>query len=172
MRFTFKNRSQTGAIILPLSPSVTLRPGGSRVFDLPASSVDVEAIHQLVDAKLLFVSSADDPGVPDDIEVPVAAANGLYAQMAIMPSGATPQVDFQAAEVYTSTISENTAITLSTPVLDKVITLVVDGNFTFAMPGSVTVLGGGTYDGATTNYIYIHCIDAVTPAYIATINQA
>lgn len=96
---------------------------------------------------------------------------GAGASQATLPAGGTPDVDFTASEIYTGTLAENTVVTLSNPILDKVILLIVDGAFTFTLPGTATVVGGGSYNGAVDNYIYVHCIDATTPAYVVTISQ-
>lgn len=83
-------------------------------------------------------------------------------------------VDFAASEYLTKTLSANTTLTISNPTFGKTVRLEVDSpaGETFALPGSVTVIGGGTYDtGGAVNYIEIYCTDQATPAFIARIEQ-
>lgn len=84
------------------------------------------------------------------------------------------EVDFATSTVLTKTLSSNTTLTIINPIFDKTIMLEIDSpaSETLDLPGSVTVIGGGTYDtGGAVNYINIYCNDESTPTYLATIVQ-
>lgn len=76
-------------------------------------------------------------------------------------------VDFQTDHILTKTLSANTTLTFSNPVLGKMIILEIDSSAseTLTLPGTATVLEG-EYDSAETNIIAVLCVDASTPEYL------
>ena len=76
-------------------------------------------------------------------------------------------IDMQGDEIKTQTLTGNTIYTISNPELGRVIILELDGVFTVTLPGTVTVLNGDYLPALGTNWLYLQCIDAVTPAYNA-----
>jgi len=86
-------------------------------------------------------------------------------------------VDWSTGAIFYKTLTANTTFTFSglDNALNKVITLLISGNYTLALPTNVNIISG-EYDGTVDNYIQIHCVyvDTETPAnniYWATINQ-
>lgn len=79
-------------------------------------------------------------------------------------------IDFEAGAIFTKTIAANTTITISNPIPNKVVTVIISGDFALTLPSSVKVITG-EYDGTVDNYIQIHCVDAVTPSFWAVISQ-
>lgn len=80
-------------------------------------------------------------------------------------------IDFSLNDVVrTKTLTANTTLSLTNPILDKTITLEVDGNFTLTFPASVNIVNG-SYDGTVQNWVMFYCVDAATPTYLATIMQ-
>lgn len=75
--------------------------------------------------------------------------------------------------IFTKTLVKNTTISFRTEstYLNKVILLIVSGDFALILPENVFILNG-TYVGTVPNYIYIHCI-AVSPVeqFLVTISQ-
>jgi hypothetical protein len=84
-------------------------------------------------------------------------------------------IDFQSGEIFvdnsTSLTAGSWSYTISNPVLDKVIMLIIPPiDFaTIALPLSVDILKGSFANYK--NYVYIHCIDSMTPTYVSTINH-
>lgn len=82
-------------------------------------------------------------------------------------------INWSMGAIFTMTLTKNTTILFRTDstYLNKVILLVVSGDFALILPEGTVILNG-TYVGTATNYIYIHCI-AVSPVeqYLVTINQ-
>jgi len=69
---------------------------------------------------------------------------------------AASDVDWSSGGIYTKTLSANTTFTFSNLKLNKVITLIVSGNYSVTFPTYCKRISG-TYDGSTTNYIQFHC---------------
>ncbi len=105
----------------------------------------------------------------------VVAVTGDYKDLNITSEAsamAANDIDFTSGDGHlTKTMGSNTTFTFSNPQLGRVIYLELDGNYTPTWPVTATVIGGGTYDGSVTNYVYIHCADSGTPAYNITISQ-
>lgn len=82
-------------------------------------------------------------------------------------------INWSMGAIFTMKLTKNTTISFRTDstYLNKVILLVVSGDFALILPEGTAILNG-TYVGTATNYIYIHCI-AVSPVeqYLVTINQ-
>ena len=72
-------------------------------------------------------------------------------------------INWSASGIFTKTLSANTIFTFSNLQLNKVITLILTGNYTITWPSYMDAdhfIGGDDYDGTVTNYIQIHCTDA------------
>jgi len=69
------------------------------------------------------------------------------------------------------TLTANTTYTFNSLQKGKTIVLKMTGSFTPTFPASVVVLNGGTYTGASQNYILMTCVDSVTPLVFMTINK-
>jgi hypothetical protein len=68
-------------------------------------------------------------------------------------------IDWSAAGVFTKTLTAATTFTFSNLQLNKVITVVLTGNFVVTLPTYVKVISG-EYDGTVANYIQFHCTNA------------
>lgn len=82
-------------------------------------------------------------------------------------------INWSMGAIFTMTLTKNTTILFRTDstYLNKVILLVVSGDFALILPEGTAILNG-TYVGTVQNYIYIHCI-AVSPVekFLVTISQ-
>lgn len=82
-------------------------------------------------------------------------------------------INWSVGAIFTKTLVKNTTISFRTEstYLNKVILLIVSGDFALILPENVIILNG-TYVGTVSNYIYIHCI-AVSPVeqFLVTISQ-
>lgn len=82
-------------------------------------------------------------------------------------------INWSVGAIFTKTLDENTTILFRTDstYLNKVILLIVSGDFALILPEEAFILNG-TYVGKVQNYIYIHCI-AVSPVekFLVTISQ-
>lgn len=82
-------------------------------------------------------------------------------------------INWSVGAIFTKRLVENTTIFFRTDstYLNKVILLIVSGDFALILPEGTIILNG-TYVGTVTNYIYIHCI-AVSPVeqFLVTISQ-
>ncbi len=108
-----------------------------------------------------------DARIPvDDSAGYTKIGNDLKTSSAIAASA----IDWSASGVFTKTLTANTTFTFSNVQLNKVIALVLSGNFTLTMPSGVKVVSG-EYDGSTTNYIQLHCTDATTPVVWCVVSQ-
>ena len=67
-------------------------------------------------------------------------------------------INWSMGAIFTMTLTKNTTILFRTDstYLNKVILLVVSGDFALILPEGTAILNG-TYVGTATNYIYIHC---------------
>lgn len=70
-------------------------------------------------------------------------------------------IDWSAGGVFTKTLSGNTTFTFSNLQLNRIITLVVSGNYTLTLPSSCKRISG-TYSGSGSNYIQFHCTNAAS----------
>ena len=70
-------------------------------------------------------------------------------------------IDWSSAGVFTKTLSGNIIFTFSNLQLNKVITVILTGDYVITWPAYMDAdhLISGEYDGTTTNYIQIHCTD-------------
>lgn len=88
-------------------------------------------------------------------------------------STTTASLDFQGNDVRTLAIATNTNLTISNPVQSRTVLLEVTSSSgaILTLPGSVTIIGGGTFVANVVNYITLFCNDQATPSYLATIAQ-
>lgn len=69
---------------------------------------------------------------------------------------ASTAIDWSLGGVYTKVMTANTTFTFGNLQQNKVITLILSGNYTVAFPAYCKRISG-TYDGSTANYIQFHC---------------
>ena len=93
---------------------------------------------------------------PSDASVSYAKiAADLTRKQAVSAS----DIDWNSGGIFTKAMSANTTFTFSNLKLNKTITIVLSGNYVVTLPTYCKRISG-TYDGATTNYIQLHCTDA------------
>lgn len=79
-------------------------------------------------------------------------------------------IDMSGDKFKTKTITENTVFSLINPTLGSVIHIRLDGDFTVTLPATVGNKSiGNEYDGTKINNLFILCINAVAPLYIAAL---
>ena len=92
-------------------------------------------------------------GVPNDGTVThVKLHTSLKSRAAISAS----EIDWSAGAIFTKTLSSATTFTFVNIAINKVITLIISGNYTLTLPTGCKRISG-SYDGSKTNYISIHC---------------
>ncbi len=71
-------------------------------------------------------------------------------------------IDWSTAGIFTKTLTAATTFTFSNLQVNKVITIVLDGNYTITWPSYMDEnhLISGEYDGTVKNYIQVHCTNA------------
>lgn len=79
-------------------------------------------------------------------------------------------VNFLEAKVFTKTLTENTVLTFSNYKIGDVKDLIITGDFTLTLPGSVKIITGN-YNGLVSNFIQIVCTDSTTPEFWVSISQ-
>jgi hypothetical protein len=75
-------------------------------------------------------------------------------------------VDFDLGIQGYKTLVGNTTLTFSNYFVGKIISLVIDGDYTLTLPAGVDVGDLANYDGTKTNYIQVYCADAITPVFL------
>lgn len=80
-------------------------------------------------------------------------------------------IDFRNSYIRHTQIHAATTFSIRNPVLNKTVILEVTGNYALSLGDNVTTVDG-TYDGTKMNWIFIRCMDEVTPVYIAEIKTA
>lgn len=115
-----------------------------------------------------FTELYDGAGVADD-SITYAKLADEFTTVDALTAGATVNVDFSAAQVYTLTITENTTLTFSNVSTGLVKDIIVTGNFTLTLPTSVKEISG-TYDGTVSNLIQIVSTNGSTEQW-ATISK-
>lgn len=79
-------------------------------------------------------------------------------------------LDFANSYIRHTILTAATTLSIRNPKLNKTVILECTGNYTLSIPdGTIT---SGTYDGTKTNWLYIHCVDEVTPTYVIRIETA
>lgn len=80
---------------------------------------------------------------------------------------AATEIDFEAAAVFTKTITANTTFTFSNYKTGDIKMVELTGNFTVTWPTGSKRVSAGSYDGtATPNYIQVECTSATTPVFL------
>ena len=101
-------------------------------------------------------SRLSDTRTPTDATVSYAKiATDLTSRVAVSAS----DIDWSSGGVYTKTITGTTTFTFSNLKLNKVITLVLTGNYTVNLPSYCKKISG-TYAGTVANYIQFHCTNS------------
>lgn len=98
-------------------------------------------------------------GLSDTSVTYAKVANDLKSKQTI----SALDIDWSTGGIFTKTMTTGSTFTFSNLQLNKTITLVISGNYTFALPIYCKKISG-TYDGATTNYIQAHCTNSTTAA--------
>ena len=82
-----------------------------------------------------------------DLDVEFTAKIGLVGN----------SINWAQGAIFTKTLMGNTALSFwGSPVQNRVITLLITGDYALIFPTNVVVMSG-KYDGTTSNYIQIHC---------------
>ena len=79
-------------------------------------------------------------------------------------------IDFANSEIITKALVANSTFTISNPKNGHVVDLELTGPWTLTLPSAIKVMKG-EYDGNKTNHVFIMCVEAAVPRYIATILQ-
>ena len=72
-------------------------------------------------------------------------------------------IDWSVGGIYYKTFSGDQTFTFSNLKLNKVITVILIGNYSVSLPSYCKRLAG-TYNGSATNYIQLHCTNATSSA--------
>jgi len=160
----------TGEILVADSGDNNYIVGSGRVFGtgLPASATKIwpssefgDAARKNVGTTAGTVCAGDDsrlggtPANPADDSVTYAKLNSTLKQRSAVSASA---IDWSAAAIFTKTLGANTTFTFSNLQLNKVITLLVSGNYTVTLPTYCKRISG-TYSGTAANYIQFHCVN-------------
>ena len=159
--------------------SKEIKSSGKKIDDSAAASASVlwtsnkfgSAATKNVGSTSGTVCAGDDSrlgSVSDGAVTYAKLASSLVSRSAL--SGTS--IDWSAAAIFTKTLSTGTTFTFSNLQLNKVITLVITGNYTLSLPSYCKRISG-TYDGAVSNYIQLHCTNATSSSEEVwyTINQ-
>lgn len=79
-------------------------------------------------------------------------------------------VDWSAGQVFTKTLTQNTTLSFSNFAVGQHIDLVITGNYTLTLPGSVNIVYG-TYDGTKSNLIQVLCTAGGPAVFWANVIQ-
>jgi hypothetical protein len=82
----------------------------------------------------------------------------LHTSLKDIGSVISSNIDWDTAAIFEISIFGTTTLTFSNLNLNKVITLIIDGNFTINLPTYCKRISG-TYNGAVSNYIQFHCVN-------------
>lgn len=82
-------------------------------------------------------------------------------------------IDFQTDYIKTKTITDNTTLTVTNPVLGKSVLLEIDSddNETLTLPVGTVILDGTYVTDGTLNYIFLMCNNTTGPTFLAVIKQ-
>ncbi len=83
---------------------------------------------------------------------------------------ASGAVDWNAGAIFTRTLSAATTLSFSNLKLNKVISLIISGNYDLTFPASVKVIAG-EYDKDEINYIQLHCTNTSPAEVWCSISQ-
>lgn len=95
-------------------------------------------------------------------------ANELKATITLGNVSGTTNIDFSLGIQFNMTLTAATTLTITNPQQGKMITLIVSGDFTLAIPATVNGDISG-FDGTLTNQLQIYCLDETTPIYSVTL---
>jgi len=115
-----------------------------------------------------FTELYDGAGVADD-SITYAKLADEFTTIDPLTAGATVDIDFSDAQVYTLTITEDTTITFSSVSTGMVKDIIVTGNFALTLPTSLKEISG-TYDGTVSNLIQVVSTNGATEQW-GTISQ-
>jgi hypothetical protein len=115
-----------------------------------------------------FTELYDGAGVADD-SITYAKLADEFTTVDPLTAGATVNVNFEDAQVYTLTITEATEITFSNVSTGMVKDIIVTGNFGLTLPTSLKEISG-TYDGTVSNLIQVVSTNGATEQW-GTISQ-
>jgi hypothetical protein len=77
-------------------------------------------------------------------------------------------IDMLGDEIKTLTMVAPTVFTIINPRLGRQIILELNGNFAVTLPGTAVVINGDYVPLLGTNWLFLLCVDAVTPVYLAS----
>lgn len=142
------------------SPSVTIADGSITTAKLATDSVTTDKI---TDANVTTAKLADDSVSFEKVDAEFTTSSALTA-------GATVNVDFDAAQVFTLTPNANTTFNITNPKIGVTKSIIVTGAGSTYTADTWTVGGGagtfnriaGTYDdtSSTKNFYQITCVSA------------
>ena len=115
-----------------------------------------------------FTELYDGAGVADD-SITYSKLAEEFTTIDPLTAGATVDIDFADAQVYTLTITEATALTFSNVSTGMVKDIIVTGDFALTLPTSLKEISG-TYDGTVSNLIQVVSTNGATEQW-ATISQ-
>lgn len=77
-------------------------------------------------------------------------------------------LDFSGDEIKFVTISAPITFTIINPILGHGMILEIDGIFAVTLPATITVVNGDYCPDLGINWLFIWCVDAVTPLYLGS----
>lgn len=107
-----------------------------------------------------FTELYDGAGVADD-SITYSKLAEEFTTIDPLTAGATVDIDFTDAQVYTLTITEATALTFSNVSTGMVKDIIVTGDFALTLPTSLKEISG-TYDGTVSNLIQVVSTNGAT----------
>jgi hypothetical protein len=107
-----------------------------------------------------FTELYDGAGVADD-SITYSKLADEFTTIDPLTAGATVDIDFSNAQVYTLTITEATTITFSSVSTGMVKDIIVTGDFALTLPTSLKEISG-TYDGTVSNLIQVVSTNGAT----------
>jgi hypothetical protein len=81
---------------------------------------------------------------------------GVVGKLTGSSALSSSEIDFKSEPIRTYTMSGDTTFTFINPIINKSITLILQGNFAPSFTGGIVV--GGSYDGTVVNYVQLLCI--------------
>lgn len=91
-----------------------------------------------------------------------------FKNIASLSGSGTITIDMSAYAVFFINMTGAVTLEIINPQVNKVVTLLVSGNFTLNFPNTCVKLAG-TYDGTVVNYVQLHCVYAPAASYYYTI---
>lgn len=107
-----------------------------------------------------FTELYNGAGVADD-SITYSKLADEFTTIDPLTAGATVDIDFTDAQVYTLTITEATEITFSSVSTGMVKDIIVTGDFALTLPTSLKEISG-TYDGTVSNLIQVVSTNGAT----------